>query len=96
MGIRDGIMGAARFLRDSIKICPGEAGRRIREKQEDERIREARTRKVQLRSQGFETPGYTVFKEPEGKLHPEAKQEIEKAIRNGADLIYTDEFIFHN
>lgn len=94
MSGKDGMIRTGlKFLWDSVTICPGEAGRRIREKQEDERIREARTRKVQLRSQGFEIPGYTVFKEPEGKLHPETKQEIEKAIRNGADLIYTDEGI---
>lgn len=92
MGNKDGMIRTGlKFLRDSVKICPGEAGRRIREKQEDERIREARTRKVQLLSQGFEIPGYTVFKEPERKFHPEAKTEIEKAIQNGADLIYTDE-----
>ncbi len=96
-----------RFLRDCVKICPGEAVRRVREKQEDARIRAERAQRPQftpetaqgtagqvriLRVNGTE---YTVFTDLSGRLHPAALDECEKAIREtGAEMIYTDEAFF--
>ena len=49
MGSKGGMIRTGlKYLRDCVKTGPGEAGRRIREKREDERIREARTRKMLL------------------------------------------------
>ena len=95
------------FLRDCVKICPGEAARRVREKQEDARIRSVRARGLQFRPESAQEPcgqartirmdgtEYTVFTGPDGQMHPDALRACEKAVREtGADLIYTDEVFF--
>ena len=97
MGIKDGMIQAARFVRDSVKICPGEAARRIREKREDERIFKARIDEVfdiWYDDSAINLPGYTVFGEKEGAVNIGATHEIGMAIiRDGAELIYADECI---
>lgn len=88
------------FFRDCMKICPGEAVRRVREKQEDVRVRAERACMLQSAPEPGGGPRtilvngteYTVFTEPDGWLHSAALAECEKAVREtGADLIYTDE-----
>ena len=100
MGIKDRMIQAVRFVRDSVKICPGEAVRRIREKREDERIFRTRIDEVfdiPYPHHSINLPGYTVFGAEEGSVHPAATEEIGNAIlEKDADLIYCDECIMHN
>ena len=88
-----------KYLRDCVKTGPGEAGRRIREKREDERIREARTRELLLPPDGqaWENADYTVFREPDVQLYAGALEACAEAIRRtNADLVYTDGFRIQN
>lgn len=100
MGIKDRMIQAVRFVRDSVKICPGEAVRRIREKREDEQIFRTRIDEVfdiPYPHHSINLPGYTVFGAEEGSVHPAATEEIGNAIlEKDADLIYCDECIMHN
>lgn len=104
MNINGRIRTGLCFFRDCVKICPGEAARRVREKQEDADVRAVRAYMLQTAPEPASEPGgqprtirvdgteYTVFKEPDGWLHPAALAECEKAVREtGADMIYTDE-----
>ena len=91
----------ARFVRHLQTTGYGDAKRRLREEQDDERIRKERTREVRLLPEGVvpEIPGYTVFTEPGVRVCSDATAEISRVIQDtGAELVYTDEgqFRIHN
>ncbi len=100
MGSKGGMIRTGlKYLRDCVKTGPGEAGRRIREKREDERIRGARTRERLLPPEGetWDNADYTVCLEPDARLYAGTLEECAEAIRKtNADLVYTDEFRIHN
>ena len=88
-----------RFLRHWQAAGIGDAKRRCREEQEDERIREARTREFSLPPEtDLHVPGdYTAFLTPDIRLCSGAQEEISRVIREtGAELVYTDEFRIQN
>jgi hypothetical protein len=88
------IFRGLRFIKHWSKTGYGDARRRLREAEEEKRIRAERERVMTAEEEGPEQgiPGYTVLREPAVRLCPGAMEEVSKAIREtGAEMVYADE-----